>query len=158
MTTPAWPPLIRPDRLPAWVRARDLVLTIAAWVLLAYWMRGALLLIGDWLWYPFFELNTAPEPDWNRIWSRLAPFLAIAALLAAWIFYWSIRRRKILARQRSMPSPDSLDVGMHAARFGLRLADVLALREPRIVTVRFDASGAITPPEPGRATSSGPRE
>ena len=45
VSAPAWPPLVLPDRVPRWVRVRDLALTIAAWSLLAYWVRGALLLI-----------------------------------------------------------------------------------------------------------------
>jgi len=144
MSTPAWPPLILAHRVPRWVRARDLVLTIAAWALLAYWMRGALLLICDWLSYPFFELSTYAAPDWKRIWSRVAPYLVIAALLAAWLVYWAARRRAILMRQQSTPPPAPLDLEVHAARFGLRSADVLSLREPRIATVAFDADGVIT--------------
>ncbi|HSW82647.1 MAG TPA: PgaD family protein [Usitatibacter sp.] len=148
MSAHAWPPLIRADRVPAWVRVRDLVLTVAAWVLLAYWVRGALLLIWDWLSYPFFELSTYPAPDWSRIWSTLAPFLAISALLAAWLVFWAARRRTILTRRRSVAQPSPLDPEMHAARFGLRASDALALREARIATVRFDANGTIMPPGP----------
>jgi hypothetical protein len=133
--------------VPAWIRVRDLTLTIAAWAALAYWMRGALLLIYDWLSYPFFELSTYAAPDWSRIWFTLAPFIAVSALLAAWIVYWSFRRRAILARSRSMTQPASLDLETHASQFGLRAADVLSMRESRIVTVRFDASGAIARPD-----------
>jgi len=147
VSTPAWPPLIVAHRVPAWVRVRDLVLTIAAWALLVYWMRGALLLIGDWLSHPIFELSTYPEPDWERIWSRVAPYLVVAALLAAWLVYWAARRSSTLKRQQSMTAPAPLDLEMHAARFGLRADDVFSMREPRIVTVRFEAGGAIAPAE-----------
>jgi len=148
MSTPAWPPLVRADRVPAWIRARDLLLTIAAWVVLVYWVRGSLLLIWDWLSYPFFELSTQPSPDWERIWSTLAPFVATAALLAAWLVYWALRRRTILMRQRSMLQPPALDPGVHADRYGLRAADLAALRGPQVVTVRFGANGAMEPPGP----------
>jgi len=148
MSNRAWPPLIHANRMPAWVRVRDLVLTVAAWIVLMYWVRGALLLIGDWLSYPFFELSTYPAPDWDRIWSTLAPFFAIAALLAAWLVYWAARRNKILARQRSVAQPAPLDLETHAAQFGLHAGDALALREARIATIRFDANGAIAPPGP----------
>jgi hypothetical protein len=134
--------------MPVWVRVRDFVLTIAAWVVLMYWVRGALLLIGDWLSYPFFELSTQPAPDWNRIWSTLAPFFAVSALLAAWLVYWAAQRRTILGRQRWVTQPAPLDLETHAAQFGLRASDALALREARIATIRFDASGAIAPPGP----------
>jgi len=146
MSTPGWPPLISAERVPAWVRARDLVMTLAAWVVLVYWIRGALLLIGDWLSYPFFELSSQPSPDWKRIWATLAPFVATAALLAAWLVYWALSRRKILMRQRAMLQPATLDPGVHADRYGLRAADLAALRELQVVTVHFDANGAVEPP------------
>ena len=146
MSTPAWPPLVLPDRVPRWVRVRDLALTIAAWALLAYFVRGALLLIWDWLGYPFFELTTQRAPDWTAMWTALAPFFAVAAVLAAWLVFWALQRRKTLMQQRTMAQPPPLDPDVHARHFGLRAADLPALREPRNVTVRFDASGAITPP------------
>jgi poly-beta-1,6-N-acetyl-D-glucosamine biosynthesis protein PgaD len=147
VSAPAWPPLILPDRVPAWVRARDLALTIAAWALLAYWVRGALLLIYDWLAYPFFELTTQQAPDWARMWSTLAPFFAVAALLAAWLVYWALQRRSTLRQHRSMPQPAPLDLAAHAGHFGLRNAEALSMRGPRIVVVRFGADGAIAPPD-----------
>jgi poly-beta-1,6-N-acetyl-D-glucosamine biosynthesis protein PgaD len=143
MNSPAWPPLIRADRVPAWVRVRDLVLTIAAWLVLMYWVRGALLLIGDWLSFPLFRLSTQQAPDWPRIWSTLAPFIATAALLAGWLVYWALRRRTILTRQLSMPQPAALDRSVHADRYGLGPEDVAMLRNAQVVTVRFDVNGSI---------------
>lgn len=144
MTTDPWPPLITAQRVPGWVRVRDLVLTLAAWVVLLYWVRGALLLIGDWLSYPFFELSTYPSPDWPRIWSTLAPFAAMAAVLAAWLVYWAAQRRAILMRQRAMAQPAPLDVETHARQFGLQVADIRALRAPGISTAHFEPNGAIS--------------
>lgn len=146
MSATAWPPLILPDRVPRWVRIRDLVLTIAAWTVLAYWVRGALLLIFDWLRYPFFELTTEKAPEWARMWSTLAPFFAVAALLAAWLVYWALQRRATLMGHRAVAQPPPLEFEVHARHFGLRAADALSMREARSVTVRFDADGAIAPP------------
>jgi poly-beta-1,6-N-acetyl-D-glucosamine biosynthesis protein PgaD len=142
----AWPPLILPERVPRWVRVRDLVLTIAAWTLLIYWVRGALLLIGDWFSYPFFEFSTARTPDWARMWATLAPFVALSALLAAWLVFWALQRRATLRRHHAMPQPAPLSVESHANHFGLREADAIAIRKLRIVTVSFDANGAIASP------------
>ena len=82
-----WPPLIRASRVPAWIRARDFALTLAALNICSCTgcAAFALLLISDWFSYPIFELSTYPAPDWSRIWSALAPFVAIAALLVAWL-------------------------------------------------------------------------
>jgi hypothetical protein len=45
VSTHPWPPLLAGHHVPRWVRWRDAMLTLAAWALLAFWMRGALLLI-----------------------------------------------------------------------------------------------------------------
>jgi poly-beta-1,6-N-acetyl-D-glucosamine biosynthesis protein PgaD len=145
--TTAWPPLILARRVPRWVRVRDLALTIGAWAVLAYWVRGALLLAYDWLSHPIFELSAHPAPQWSRMWLTLAPFLAASALLAAWLVFWAARRSAELAVQRSVTQPPPLEPGTHAAGFGLQPAGLLSLREARVQTVRFDAHGAITPPE-----------
>jgi poly-beta-1,6-N-acetyl-D-glucosamine biosynthesis protein PgaD len=146
MNAPAWPPLIRAESIPAWIRVRDFVLTLGAWILLAWWTRGALLLIADWLSPPLFVLSSHAPPDWSRIWLTLAPFFAIAALLAAWLVFWSAKRSAILTRQRhDRAQPPALDLDAHATRFGITVADVNGLRGRSVVTVHFDAAGNIVP-------------
>jgi hypothetical protein len=143
MNAREWPPLVRGENLPAWVRVRDVAITVAAWALLLYWMRGALLLIADWLAPPMFELTRYPEPDWPRIWLVLSPFLAAAAVLAAWLYYWSIRRRRILRHGVESEQPAPLDLRAHAAQFGVAPEAVAAFRGLRIATVRFDAASRL---------------
>jgi poly-beta-1,6-N-acetyl-D-glucosamine biosynthesis protein PgaD len=150
MNAHTWPPLILPDRVPRWVRARDLALTIVAWIVLLYWVRGALLLILDWLSYPFFELSTTRAPDWAAMWSTLAPFFAVSAVLAAWLVFWALQRRKTLMRQRTVAQPPPLELDAHARQFGLDARAVLAIRAPRVATVHFDAAGGIARPGDGR--------
>jgi poly-beta-1,6-N-acetyl-D-glucosamine biosynthesis protein PgaD len=139
----AWPPLIRAERVPWWVRARDFLLTLAAWALLAWWMEHAITLIWDWVSFPIFELTHHVAPDWGRIWTVLSPFFAIVALLAAWLLYWSAQRRRILAQRHDAAQPEPLALEVHAADFGLAASDVSALRDPRIATVRFTDDGRI---------------
>jgi poly-beta-1,6-N-acetyl-D-glucosamine biosynthesis protein PgaD len=145
MNTPReWPPLIRAGSIPAWIRARDFVLTLCAWALLAWWTRGALELIADWLSPPIFTLSSHAPPDWSAMWLSLAPFFAIAALLAAWLVFWSAKRSTILARQRHDPQqPAPLGLDLHAARFGIASSDVVALRGRGVATVRFDDAGNV---------------
>ena len=90
------------------IRARDLILTSAAWLLLAWWTRYALALAWDWLSAPMFELNEHDAPDWKRIWGVLAPFFGLAALLSAWLFYWSRRRRHLLTQATDPAQPEPL--------------------------------------------------
>src|SRR4051812_37533664 len=117
------------------------MLTLAAWALLAFWMRGALLLVYDWLSAPLFEFSNERPPDWPRIWGTLSPFLALAALLAAWLLYWAVRRRTILAQERDTAQPPALGLEAHARRFGLSLEDIEALQSAQVETVHFDGMG-----------------
>jgi poly-beta-1,6-N-acetyl-D-glucosamine biosynthesis protein PgaD len=146
--TPAWPPLLLGRDVPRWVRWRDVVLTLAAWAVLAYWMRGAVLLLYDWVSAPMFELTTQRAPDWQRIWRTLSPFLSLAALLAAWLLYWASRRRALLGQDRDSPQPAPLGLDAHAEKFGLTAATVDSMRRPQVLTVRFDNTGHIAGGQP----------
>jgi hypothetical protein len=148
MSVTPWPPLLLGREIPWWVGARDIVLSLGAWALLGFWMRPGLLLSYDWLSAPMFKLTTQPEPDWPHIWRVLAPFVALSALLAAWLLYWGMRRRAILARQRDRAQPEALGVGEHAAFFGLTVEDVSRMRGAQVVTIRFDAEGRIVGSDP----------
>ena len=136
-------PLIHGEAIPRWVRVRDAVITLAAWVAVLWWTRGALLLLWDWLRAPVFELSSQRPPDWPRIWALLAPFFGVAALLAAWLFFWSRRRRHILGLRVRGTSPARLELAQHVARFGLAPGEVEALRARSIAVVRFGNPGAL---------------
>ena len=82
---PIEPPIIR-TRVPAWMRARDVLLTIGAWLLIGYFLREGLYLAYDYFRAPIFELTTATAPDWGEIWGRLRGFVLLAAVLVAWLF------------------------------------------------------------------------
>ena len=143
MSARTWPPLIRSERVPWWVRVRDLLLTLAAWTLLAWWMEHALRLIWDWLSFPIFELTHHVAPDWARIWSALSPFFALVALLGAWLLYWSARRRRILAQRYDAAQPEPLALEVQTGDFGLAGNDLTALRDARVATVRFSDDGRV---------------
>jgi hypothetical protein len=146
MTPRMWPPLVGRN-IPSWIRWRDYALTFAAWMLLAWWMRGAFLLLYDWLSKPIFALTSQPVPDWAGMWHVLAPFLAVSALLAGWLLYWSRRRRAILMQQRADGSnPPGLELAVHAGQLGISLRLAEAVQAAKVQTIPFDAAGAIAGP------------
>ena len=143
MSAREWPPVIRSGHAPGWTRARDVLLTVLAWMLLAWWFRGAIALVADYLTHPMFEL-TMPEPDWDRIWRRLSPYLAVTALFSAWLLFFAAYRGPVLSRQIATEAqPEPLPLGQHAERYGLGAADVEALRELRVATVGVGKDGRI---------------
>jgi poly-beta-1,6-N-acetyl-D-glucosamine biosynthesis protein PgaD len=135
------PHIIRAGSIPAWVRVRDLALTVGVWALFAWWVEGALSLIWDWLSSPMFELTTHAQPDWRRMWVKLEPFIGISALLATWLLAWGAYRSAAFARLAKQASAAPLDLAEHASRYGIGAEEVVSLRQLRVATVRVDADG-----------------
>ena len=144
MTTrrpPVEPPIIR-KRVPAWMRARDVLLTLGAWLLIGYFLREGLYLGYDYLRAPIFELTTATAPDWSEIWGRLRGFVLLAATLVAWITFWALDSRARLQATHS-PQPSPLPDGSHAARVGLSEAALAAHRLAKVQTVDINPTGKV---------------
>ena len=133
---PVEPPIIR-TRVPAWMRIRDVLLTLGAWLLIGYFLREGLHLVYDYLREPMFELTTATAPDWGEIWGRLRGFVLLAAMLVVWITFWALDSRKRLQATHS-PQPLPLPDGSHAAHFGLSEAELAARRSAKLQTVDID--------------------
>ena len=147
---PVVPPIIR-TRVPAWMRVRDVLLTLGAWLLIGYFLREGLYLAYDYFRAPIFELTTVTAPDWGEIWGRLRGFVLLAATLVAWLTFWALDSRARLQATHS-PQPPSLPDSSHAARVGLNEAELAAHRLAKVQTVSIDASGHVA-----MATTTGRR-
>jgi len=126
--------------VPAWMRVRDVVLTLGAWLLIGYFLREGLFLAYDYLRAPLFELTTATAPDWTDIWSRLRGFVLLAIALVSWITFWSFDSRARLQAAHS-PQPPPLPDGSRAMFAGLSEAELAAHRVAKVQTVDIDRSG-----------------
>jgi hypothetical protein len=138
---PVEPPIIR-AHVPAWMRVRDVLLTLGAWLLIGYFLREGLYLAYDYLRAPIFELTTARAPDWGEIWGRLRGFVLLAAALVAWITFWALDSRARLQATRS-PQPLPLQDSSHAARVGLREAELSAWRLAKVQTVDINLARQV---------------
>ena len=138
---PVEPPIIR-TRVPAWMRVRDVLLTLGAWLLIGYFLREGLYLAYDYFRAPIFELTTATAPDWGEIWGRLRGFVLLAAALVAWITFWALDSRARLQATHS-PQPPPLPDRSHAARVGLSEAELAAWRLAKVQTVDIDSARQV---------------
>ncbi len=136
---PVEPPIIR-TRVPAWMRVRDVLLTLGAWLLIGYFLREGLYLAYDYFRAPIFELTTATAPDWGEIWGRLRGFVLLAATLVAWITFWALDSRARLQATHS-PQPPPLPDCSHSARVGVSEAELAAQRLAKVQTVDIDPAG-----------------
>ncbi len=152
---PVEPPIIR-TRVPAWMRVRDVLLTLGAWLLIGYFLREGLYLAYDYFRAPIFELTTATAPDWGEIWGRLRGFVLLAATLVAWLTFWALDSRARLQATHS-PQPPPLSDRSHAARVGLSEAELAAWRLAKVQTVDIDPAGQVIVRRNGRIGNTAAR-
>ena len=139
-----WPPLISSARLPAWLRLRDLLLTLAAWGVLFYLMSDTLRLAHDYLRPPAFEFSSLEPPNWRELWGRLRPFFLYVAPLVLWLLFWALLRGRVMRATAPVAQPAPLALAAHAAGFGLDRKTVRPWQEARCLVVHFDAEGRIS--------------
>lgn len=149
---PAWPPLVTAATVPAWVRVRDLVMTIMAWGVFFWFMGQAIEAVIDYFSYPVFQFTDGRAPDWTELWKRLQPFVAVAGVLVAWLVFWGASRRHYMRQTAVMRQPQPLPLAEHAARWSVDPNDVEAWRALKIAVVEYDAHDNIVDVAPARQT------
>ena len=139
-----WPPLIVGANVSAWVRLRDFVLTVLAWVLLGYLMRETLDLAREYLRYPIFEFTNAEPPDWQELWGRLKPFSHFVAALTIWLLAWALVRGRRMRATAPEPQPPPLALAAQAIDFGLDESALAPWRDARVLRVHLDSAGGLS--------------
>ena len=128
-------------RLPRWVLVRDTLITLLAWVVLAYLLRDLIYLAVDYFGYPFFKLTKVVPPDMALIWARLKPYIELIAFFMVWllvsVLVWRIKVRS----RRRQPQPEALLVLQHAGAFGLDAPAVVIWQQQRVLTLQFSSEG-----------------
>jgi hypothetical protein len=142
--TADWPPLIHGSRVPAWARARDVVLTLLAWGVLAWVLRDGLELGIDYLRPPRFEFTHLSPPNLLELAARLSGFLAFIGALFGWLAFWAVVRRRRLRLNAAVVQPPPLTLAAQAADFALPADSVAPWREARVLVLHFDAAGRVS--------------
>jgi poly-beta-1,6-N-acetyl-D-glucosamine biosynthesis protein PgaD len=134
-----WPPMIGTAHQPAWIRVRDVLLTVLAWLALGWMLATPLALAWDFFFVgPVFAFSRHEPVDWRGKWLLLRPFAIAAALLVVWILFWALLRTRALAARSAQPAPASLALADHAARWALEPQAVQTWRAPKVALARFD--------------------
>jgi poly-beta-1,6-N-acetyl-D-glucosamine biosynthesis protein PgaD len=144
--------LITGGNVPTWMRVRDVVLTLIAWVVLGWLLRDALYLAYDYLRPPLFEL-TARHPELIPGLERLSIFLAIAVGLVACLVLLTLGTHRRLRTAVLSLQPPSLSVAEQAARAGVEERVVTEARGFKIAIVAVREDGSIS--EIGEAAMRG---
>ena len=149
LPTLEWPPLIHGAYVSGRVQVRDFVLTVLAWGLLVYMVRGTLHLAYDYLRPPIFSFSSLSPPDWRELGGRLLPFWYFIAPLMLWLLVWALVRGRAMKTTEPVSQPPELAREVHAAGFGLDTETIAHWPEQRILVVHFDADGNISHGEVG---------
>jgi len=119
--------------------ARDVILTLGAWLVIAYFFHEGIARAYDYFSPPMFELTRTSPPDWAYRWEKLRGFIAAAAVMILWISFWAFDSRARM-RATSSPQPAPLEASAHAHRVGLTAGDLELWRSARIQTVDIDTT------------------
>ncbi len=139
---PEWPPLICTADVPFWVRARDTILTILAWLVMAYLLRGVALTIVEWTRHEPVLFMSRYFESIHIFWLQLRPFARIAAIMMVWLLFWTFRRRRILTgTQKAEKQPPELDLVTHARARNLPPPLLEKWRTEKIVKINFNEQG-----------------
>ena len=142
-----WPPLIKKGAVPVYVRVRDIVLTIIAWLLLGLFLSDLVFSVYDYFAYPHFAYSRTKGPDWPSIWLHLQSFVYLALFVVAWLIVWGFARRQTLRRIRDSVEPPVLSLEELLARRRMSPERLSQLRDEKIVVVNFDADHQIVSAE-----------
>jgi PgaD-like protein len=138
-----WPPLIHGSEVPGWVRVRDVVLTLLAWVVLAWVLRAGLELTVDYLSPPRFEFTSFSPPNLLELASRLSGFLYFIGALFGWLIFWAVVRGRRLRLNGPVAQPPGLTLSAHSADFKLPADAIAPWRDARVLVVYFDHEGRL---------------
>jgi poly-beta-1,6-N-acetyl-D-glucosamine biosynthesis protein PgaD len=151
---PDWPPVIGSGITP-FIRLRDTILTVIAWIFVVALLWELLELLWDYFDDPIFALTKTHSLSWLGLLDRIGNFALVSLLLVLWLAFWGFVRRKELRRTNDPRPVPALLLSEHAAAFGVPPEAIERWRQSHVVVVQFDAANrienvtakALAPPE-----------
>lgn len=149
MSARPWPPIITAQRLPWWLLARDMLLTLLAWGTLLWLVQRPIRVAWDYLFVaPHGQLTREAPIDWAALATMLQPFAVVAAALVVWVLVWALLRIRPLRSKAPQPQPAPLSAAEQAGHFGIDAGDLLQWQQQKVATARFDAHNRMRAMEP----------
>lgn len=107
----AWPPLIYHAHIPWAVRIRDVLITIAGWLLLADLLEDIWILASQWLHVTIFKRTVSADHLFLKLWSNTHDFFLMAMAVMAVVVLAGLARKHVLrAPLEKRPQRDVSDV------------------------------------------------
>ena len=94
---PDWPPIIGTGITP-FVRLRDTILTVIAWIFVGALLWELFEVLWDYFDEPIFAFSKTHSLSWLGLLNRIGNFALVSLLLVLWLTFWGFVRRKELRR------------------------------------------------------------
>ncbi len=140
---PDWPPIIGSGKVMPFIRLRDTILTVIAWILVAALPWEVFELLWDYFSYPILTLSKTHSLSWTALLDRIGNFALVSLLLVMWLTFWGFVRRKQLRRTHDPRPAPALPLRDHAVAFGVPPETIERWRQSQIVVVHFDAANRL---------------
>lgn len=139
-----WPPIINSDAVSIWIRLRDIVLTVGAWLIIGLTIHNLLWLVFDYLSDPIFQLTTIAPPNWSAIWRKMSGFIYIALGLIAWICLLASLRSSLINNTQFIKTlPAAVEMRELEIELGVLPENVEHWHELRTVQVFINSDNRV---------------
>ena len=140
---PDWPPLIGSAKITPFIRLRDAILTLIAWILVVALLFELFAWLWDYFSYPIFTLSRTHSLRLTGLLDRIGNFALISVLLVSWLTFWGFVRRTELRRNYDQRPVPPLQLRDHAAVFQIQPEAIEKWRQIQVVVVEFDAANRL---------------
>ena len=139
---PDWPPIIGTGITP-FVRLRDTILTVIAWIFVGALLWELFEVLWDYFDEPIFAFSKTHSLSWLGLLHRIGKFALVSLSLVLWLTFWGFVRRKELRRTHDPRPVPALLLSEHASAFGVPPEAIERWRQSQVVLVQFDASNRL---------------
>jgi poly-beta-1,6-N-acetyl-D-glucosamine biosynthesis protein PgaD len=138
-----WPPIIKSHSVPLFIKLRDDLLTVVAWIILISVLHDLWWLLYDFLSDPIFHLTRQQAPDWYEIWEKMSRFVYRSGIMMIWIIWYGSIRYALKKDAGPIPQPREINSEELAILYGHTSIEVKNWQNSRSVEVYVNEKNGI---------------
>jgi hypothetical protein len=138
-----WPPIIQSDSVPLFIKLRDHLITVIAWIVLISVLHDLWWLLYDYLSDPIFELTKQQAPDWHEIWQKMSRFVDRAGIMMVWVIWFGSIRYNLRKNAKPIPQPKDVNLEDLSALYGHTSIEIEKWQKLRSVEVHINEGNGI---------------
>ena len=135
-TDQPWPPLIYHAHVPFYIKVRDVLITLAGWLLIVDLLEDIWVLVTQWLHLTVFKRKVEVDHLLLTLWSNIHEFFYVSMAFVAVVVLVGLSRRHVLSRPID-------DIRSRTKYTGESLQSHTESGQSRLVRASVDKSGKI---------------